>query len=187
MKVMETRLPGVKVFEPKVFGDNRGFFFEMWNEARYREAGLADGFVQDNVSRSSHGTLRGLHYQYPTLQGKLVTVLSGSIFDVIVDIRRGSPNFGQWVGVALSDENRRQAWAPRGFAHGFVVTSESADVLYKVDGAYRPAEEFSIAWDDPALGIDWPVAATSLSEKDRNAPPLADIATLPPYIADGRT
>jgi len=181
MIVMDTALPGVKVFEPQVFGDSRGFFFELWNQARYGDAGLTDGFVQDNVSRSGHGTLRGLHYQYPTLQGKLVMVLSGSIFDVVVDIRCGSPNFGQWVGVALSDEDRRQVWAPRGFAHGFVVTSEHADVLYKVDGAYRPDEEFSIAWDDPALAIDWPVTPASLSEKDRNAPCLADITNLPPY------
>jgi dTDP-4-dehydrorhamnose 3,5-epimerase len=187
MNVMDTSLPGVKVFEPKVFGDNRGFFFELWNRARYAEAGLADDFLQDNVSRSGHGTLRGLHYQYPTLQGKLVTVLSGSIFDVVVDIRRGSPNFGQWVGVPLTDTDRRQVWAPRGFAHGFVVTSDRADVLYKVDGAYRPDEEFSIAWDDPALAIDWPVAVTSLSEKDRNAPRLADITVLPPYGPEGGT
>ncbi|MEX2616480.1 MAG: dTDP-4-dehydrorhamnose 3,5-epimerase [Alphaproteobacteria bacterium] len=179
MKVMDTALPGVKILEPAVFGDDRGFFFELWNRTRHGDAGLPDEFVQDNVSRSGHGTLRGLHYQYPTLQGKLVTVLFGSIFDVVVDIRRGSPHFGQWVGVALSDSDRRQIWAPRGFAHGFVVTSDRADVLYKVDDAYRPDEAFAIAWDDPALAIDWPVLPTTLSDKDRTAPRLADAATLP--------
>lgn len=181
MKVMDTALPGVRIFEPEVFGDGRGFFFELWNRARHGDAGLPGDFVQDNVSRSGHGTLRGLHYQYPTLQGKLVTVLSGSIFDVVVDIRRGSPHFGQWVGVELSDTDRRQVWAPRGFAHGFVVTSERADVLYKVDAAYRPDEEFAIAWDDPALAIDWPVPVMNLSEKDRKAPRLADAGTLPTW------
>jgi len=181
MKVTELELPGVKIFEPRVFGDNRGFFCELWNEARYAAAGLAERFVQDNLSRSSHGTLRGLHYQYPTMQGKLVAVLAGSVFDVVVDIRRGSPHFGRWAGIELSGENRRQIWVPRGFAHGFVVTSDSADVFYKVDDAYRPAEEYAVAWDDPDIAIDWPVAARHLSGKDRAAPRLADIAGLPPY------
>jgi len=181
MKVTETDVPGVKVFEPNVHEDGRGFFFELWNGARYSEAGLADAFVQDNVSRSVRGTLRGLHFQYPTQQGKLVTVLSGSIFDVAVDVRSGSPHFGQWVGVDISDRDRKQLWVPRGFAHGFLVTSDSADVLYKVDDAYCPAEEFAIAWDDPALGIDWPAPVLHLSDRDRVAPRLADATDLPVF------
>jgi dTDP-4-dehydrorhamnose 3,5-epimerase len=173
--VHDTALPGVKLIEPKVFGDDRGFFLESWNAAVFADAGLDAAFVQDNHSRSARGVLRGLHYQIVEPQGKLVRVVQGAVFDVAVDIRRSSPHFGQWVGAELSADNKRLFWVPPGFAHGFIVLSESADFLYKCTTLYAPAHERSIAWNDPAIGIDWPIQGTpQLSAKDAAAPLLAD-------------
>lgn len=157
MKVIQTAIPEVLIFEPKVFGDERGFFFESFNQAVFDEAvGRKVEFVQDNHSRSSYGVLRGLHYQIQQPQGKLVRVVQGSVFDVAVDIRRSSPTFGKWVGVELSATNHRQLWVPEGFAHGFVVISESADFLYKTTDFYAPEHERSIQWNDANLAIEWP-------------------------------
>jgi dTDP-4-dehydrorhamnose 3,5-epimerase len=169
MKITPTAIPDVLVLEPKVFGDTRGFFFESFNQRTFDEAtGTAHAFVQDNHSRSGKGVLRGLHYQIQQPQGKLVRVARGAVFDVAVDIRRGSSTFGRWVGVELSEDNQRQLWVPPGFAHGFLVLSESADFLYKTTDYYAPEHERCIAWDDPAIGIDWPLAgAPKLSAKDR--------------------
>lgn len=175
MNILETPLAGVLIIEPKVFGDARGFFVETWQAERYAAAGLP-AFVQDNLSRSSNGVLRGLHYQEPDAQGKLVQVLEGEVFDVAVDIRPGSNTFGKWHGVTLSSENKRQFYVPAGFAHGFVVTSETALFAYKCTELYRPEHDHSLRWDDPELGIDWPVDAPSLSDKDAGAPRLAEIA-----------
>ncbi len=175
MKVLTTPLPGVLILEPRVFGDERGFFMETWSRRRYGEAGIDLDFVQDNLSSSSHGVLRGLHFQNPRAQGKLVHVLAGEVFDVAVDLRRGSPSFGRWHGVVLSGANKRQYWVPPGFAHGFCVTSESALFAYKCTEPYAPEHEKSIRWDDPDLAIDWPVAAPRVSDKDRMAPTLAEI------------
>lgn len=175
MNVIETRLPGVLIFEPRVFGDPRGFFLETWNQRRYAEAGLPERFVQDNLSRSSRGVLRGLHYQHPTAQGKLVSVLMGEVFDVAVDIRRGSPTFGQWTAVVLTGDNKRQFYVPPGFAHGFAVTSESALFSYKCTDYYTPSEEGTVAWDDPDLGIDWPLDEPKLSAKDAEGVRLSAI------------
>ncbi len=177
MKVTPTALAGVLLIEPKVFGDARGFFFESFNQQAFNQAtGQNISFVQDNHSRSSHGVLRGLHYQLQQAQGKLVRVVRGAVFDVAVDIRKKSPTFGQWVGVELSEENQKQMWMPPGFAHGFLVTSESADFLYKTTNYYAPQHERCIAWNDPAIGIRWPDigAAPSLSAKDRQAAPFAE-------------
>ncbi|HPR45367.1 MAG: dTDP-4-dehydrorhamnose 3,5-epimerase [Ottowia sp.] len=179
MNAQSTAIEGVFVLEPKVFGDARGFFMESYNRRAFREAtGLDIDFVQDNHSRSRKGVLRGLHYQIQQPQGKLVRVTSGAVFDVAVDIRRGSPTFGRWVGVELSADNHRQLWVPPGMAHGFVVLSESADFLYKTTDYYAPQFERSIAWNDPTIGIDWPLAAHGiteplLSDKDRAGLPLA--------------
>lgn len=181
MKVTETALPGVLLIEPKVFGDDRGFFFEAYHAKRYAEAGIPAAFVQDNLSRSVKGTLRGLHYQEPNAQGKLVQVLAGAVFDVAVDIRKGSPHFGKWVGYELSAENKRQLWIPAGFAHGFCVISDSADFSYKCTDFYSPAAERGIAWNDPDLGIAWPVERPLLSAKDAAAPKLAQAPVLPVY------
>jgi dTDP-4-dehydrorhamnose 3,5-epimerase len=181
MKVTPTSLPGVLVIEPRVFTDDRGFFFETWSQQRYAEQGIGPTFVQDNCSRSVAGTLRGLHFQEPNAQGKLVQVLRGSVFDVAVDVRRGSPTFGRWCGVDLSGDRPMQLWIPPGFAHGFCVTSESADFLYKCTAPYRPEAERSIRWDDPTLAIAWPVAKPLLSSKDASAPLLADAPLLPHY------
>lgn len=170
MNVVKTRIPGVLILEPRVFGDQRGFFFESFNQKAFEEAsGCTSQFVQDNHSRSAKNVLRGLHYQIRQPQGKLVRVVRGAVFDVAVDIRRSSPTFGHWVGAELSEENQRQMWVPPGFAHGFVVLSESADFLYKTTDYYAPQHERCIAWDDPELAIDWPVAdgAPMLSAKDR--------------------
>ena len=157
MQAIQTAIADVLIFEPKVFGDARGFFFESFNRQVFDQAvGRHVDFVQDNHSRSSKGVLRGLHYQIQQPQGKLVRVARGSVFDVAVDLRKSSPTFGQWVGVELSEENQRQLWVPVGFAHGFVVTSESADFLYKTTDFYAPAHERCIRWDDPALAIQWP-------------------------------
>jgi len=175
MKVLETPLAGALIIEPRVFGDQRGFFLETWSRSRYAEAGIDVDFVQDNLSSSRRGVLRGLHFQNPLAQGKLVYVLAGEVFDVAVDLRRGSPTFGGWHGVVLSGENKRQFWVPPGFAHGFCVTSETALFAYKCTELYAPQNERSIRWDDPDLAIDWPVTAPQVSDKDRVAPLLADI------------
>lgn len=176
MIVTETRLPGVKLIEPRVFGDDRGFFLESWNARAFAEHGLDLEFVQDNHSRSAQGVLRGLHYQLRAPQGKLVRVTAGAVFDVAVDVRRASPHFGRWVGYELSAANKRMLWVPPGFAHGFLVLSESADFLYKCTRLYDPADDRGVRWDDPAIGIDWPVHGLipQLSGKDARAPLLAD-------------
>jgi dTDP-4-dehydrorhamnose 3,5-epimerase len=179
MNIVETLLPGVVIIEPKVFGDDRGFFLETYQLARYAAAGITEPFVQDNLSRSARGTLRGLHFQEPNPQGKLVQALRGTVYDVAVDIRRGSPTFGRWVGVELSEQNRRQMWIPAGFAHGFCVVSESADFAYKCTANYAPESGRAIAWNDPDLGIDWPIAEPLLSAQDRDAPRLRDAPILP--------
>lgn len=182
MNVIPTKIPEVLIFEPRVFGDERGFFFESFNEQVFAEkTGLTTKFVQDNHSRSSQGVLRGLHYQIQQPQGKLVRVITGTIFDVAVDIRKSSPTFGQWVGCLLSGENKRQLWVPVGFAHGFSVVSEVAEVLYKTTDYYAPQYERSILWNDPDLAIDWPLNGVTpiLSAKDQAGQPLqtADIFT----------
>jgi dTDP-4-dehydrorhamnose 3,5-epimerase len=176
MKVTKTKLPGCVVVEPAVFGDERGFFFETWNAERFGQRGLPTKFVQSNVSSSSRGVLRGLHYQWPNPQGKFVSVLEGEVYDVAVDIRRGSPTFGQWEAVILSAENKRQFWIPEGFAHGFAVVSERALFSYLCTAGYDKAADAGVRWNDPAIGIDWPVAAPLLSAKDEAAPLLADVA-----------
>lgn len=176
MKVIETSLPGCLLIEPKVFGDARGFFMEGWNRERYAASGIGPDFVQSNLSRSAQGVLRGLHYQWPNPQGKLVSVLEGEVYDVAVDIRRGSPHFGQGTAVVLSAENKRQFWIPQGFAHGFVVTSESALFSYLCTAPYDAEADAGVAWDDPTIAIDWPVAKPLLSNKDANAPRLNDVA-----------
>jgi dTDP-4-dehydrorhamnose 3,5-epimerase len=175
MKVIPTAIPDVLLIEPRVFGDARGFFFESYNQRAFVEAGIPDTFVQDNHSKSSKGVLRGLHYQMVQPQGKLVRAGSGEIFDVAVDMRRGSPTFGRAVGEILSAENRRMLWIPPKFAHGFVVLSESAELLYKATDFYAPEGERSLLWNDPALGIHWPIDGEPvLSEKDRLGALLAD-------------
>ena len=183
MEVKETKLPGVLVIEPDVFGDDRGFFMETWNERRYKDAGLPSDFVQDNLSFSQHGVLRGLHFQNPDQQGKLVYVLQGEVFDVAVDIRAGSPSFGEWTATTLSAENKRQFYVPEGFAHGFVVLSDAALFAYKCTGFYNGEAEGSVLWNDPEIGIDWPVETPTLSKKDENAPPLSEVTKekLPGY------
>lgn len=176
MQIVRTSISDVVVIEPKVFGDARGFFFESFNQRTFNEAtGTNHQFVQDNHSRSSQGVLRGLHYQVQQPQGKLVRVARGCVFDVAVDIRKSSSTFGQWVGVELSEDNQRQLWVPPGFAHGFVVLSESADFLYKTTDYYAPAHERCIIWNDPAIGIQWPALSTApqLSAKDAQGLPLA--------------
>lgn len=181
MKVTPTELPGVLLVEPRVFGDARGFFLETFQAERYAAAGISPPFVQDNLSRSVRGTLRGLHFQEPHAQGKLVHVLRGGVWDVAVDVRRGSPHFGAWVGVELNDENRRQLWIPPGFAHGFCVLTDVADFFYKCTDVYKPEFERAVRWDDEALQIRWPVASPLISPKDRAAPTLAEAPVLPSY------
>jgi len=175
MHIVPTAIADVLVLEPKVFGDARGFFLESYNARVFREAtGLDVQFVQDNHSRSARGVLRGLHYQIHQPQGKLVRVVRGAVFDVAVDLRRRSPTFGRWVGAELSEDNHRQMWVPPGFAHGFVVLSESADFLYKTTDYYAPQHERCLAWNDPAVGVAWPLGpAPQLSAKDRAGQPLA--------------
>ena len=175
MKVTETKLPGVLIFEPDVYSDKRGFFLETWRSTHYENAGVKDPFVQDNVSFSKKGVLRGLHYQYPQSQGKLVQVLSGSVTDVAVDIRAGSPTFGRWISEVISDINHKQVYIPPGFAHGYCVTSETALFLYKCTEFYYPATEHGIIWNDPDLNIDWSVTEPALSPKDAKYPKLKDI------------
>jgi len=172
MKVIDTKIPDVKIIEPTVFGDERGFFMETWNQKQFEElvTGKPTKFVQDNHSKSKKGILRGLHYQTKNTQGKLVRVVSGEVFDVAVDIRKGSPTYGQWVGEYLSEQNKRQMWIPEGFAHGFYVTSYSAEFVYKCTNFYDPSSEVSIAWNDPKLRISWPLKEQPLlSEKDQQA------------------
>jgi dTDP-4-dehydrorhamnose 3,5-epimerase len=183
MKVIATGLPGCLVLEPRVFGDERGFFYESFNRDKLADAGLSMQFVQGNVSRSSKGVLRGLHFQHPKPQGKLVSVLEGEVWDVAVDIRRGSPAFGRWEGVLLSAQNRRQLWIPEGYAHGFVVLSEQALFTYLCTDTYDPAADAGIRWDDPEIAIEWPVAEPLLSDKDANLPTLAALPRerLPAY------
>jgi dTDP-4-dehydrorhamnose 3,5-epimerase len=188
MNVTETALPGVVILEPRVFADSRGYFLETWNQQRYASLGLPERFVQDNLSSSSKGVLRGLHHQHPNAQGKLVTVIRGAVFDVAVDIRVGSPHFGRWVGVTLSSENHRAFYIPPGFAHGFVVLSDEALFSYKCTEYYAPSCEASLIWNDPDLAIDWPEASPNLSPKDLAAPRLRDVPRdrLPTY-ADPNT
>ena len=176
MKVTPTHIPDVLVIEPKVFGDERGFFFESFNQAKFEEAiGRQVNFVQDNHSKSVKNVLRGLHYQIQQPQGKLVRVVQGEVFDVAVDLRKSSPTFGQWVGEILSANNKKQLWVPEGFAHGFVVLSESAEFLYKTTDYWAPEFERSIAWNDPQIGIEWPFSGEpSLSDKDKLAGTLTN-------------
>ena len=178
MQLVRTEIPDVVIIEPKVFGDARGFFLETFQSRRYAKEGINIPFVQDNLSRSARGVLRGLHFQRgPKAQGKLVRVTAGAVFDVAVDIRRDSPTFGRWVGVELSGENHRQLWIPAGLAHGFLVLSETADFLYKTTEFYSPADEGAVRWDDPDVGIAWPDLgeAPRLSAKDATAGPLSEL------------
>ena len=183
MKISSMSLPEVLLIEPNRFGDARGYFLETYHQERYAEAGIDGDFVQDNLSRSARGILRGLHFQHPNDQGKLVYVLAGEVFDVAVDVRVGSPNFGKWTGALLSSEDHRQLWIPPGFAHGFCVTSDTALFAYKCTALYTVADEVGMAWNDPAIGIAWPVAEPQLSAKDKVQPRLADIdpARLPRF------
>lgn len=186
MKVSETELPGVLLVEQNMFGDERGFFLETWRADRYARAGMPGPFVQDSVSFSRHGVLRGLHFQNPRAQGKLVYVAQGELFDVAVDIRVGSPTFGRWIGVRLSSENGQQLYVPPGFAHGFCVTGDVALVAYKLTEIYTPEAEGVILWNDPDIGIEWPLDAPELSTKDRHAARLRDVdpGKLPRFAGD---
>jgi len=176
LKAAPTEIPDVLIIDPPVFGDHRGFFMEVFHAKKYAELGISHTFVQDNRSQSSKGILRGLHYQKVNPQAKLVSVLAGEIFDVAVDIRKNSPTFGKWVGVYLSGENKKQLYIPQGFAHGFYVVSETADVMYKCSDLYNPAGERGLLWSDPVIGINWPLQGDpALSEKDTVYPVLADI------------
>ncbi len=179
MKFVPADIPGVVVIEPDIHQDVRGFFLETYHVDKYRAGGITDVFVQDNHSRSTGGTVRGLHLQLRRPQGKLIRVIEGEIFDVAVDVRRGSPTFGKWVGVTLSARDFRQVYIPKGFAHGFAVISQVAQVEYKCTDVYDAASEIGIAWDDPAIGIAWPISNPVLSDRDRQHPPLADIKELP--------
>lgn len=174
MKVEITPLEGVLLITPQVFGDDRGFFMETYNSAKTAELGVPEVFVQDNHSRSTKGVLRGLHYQYPQWQGKLVRAIAGEIFDVAVDIRKDSATYGRWFGAFLNDENKQQLYVPPGFAHGFCVTSDIADVAYKCTSDYQPKQDVGIRWNDPDIAIDWPIKKPLLSDKDANAPLLKD-------------
>ena len=178
MNIIDTKIEGLKIIEPQVFGDERGFFTESWNAAKFADAGMDIAFLQDNHSRSQKGVLRGMHFQNPGPQGKLVRVVSGAVFDVAVDLRRSSATFGQWVGVELSEANKRMVWVPPGFAHGFLTLENNTDVLYKCDAPYRPEVEHSLAWDDPDVGIQWPLGGMEpmLSAKDQTGQSFGDIA-----------
>ena len=175
METEETNLPGVMLIKPRVFGDARGYFVETWSGPRYQQAGIEHSFVQDNLSRSARGVLRGLHFQNPNPQGKLVRVSAGEVFDVAVDVRRGSPHFGKWTGVLLTSESQHQLWVPPGFAHGFCVVSEFALFEYKCTEVYQPESDWGLRWDDPAVGIDWPINDPKVSEKDAAQPLLSEI------------
>jgi dTDP-4-dehydrorhamnose 3,5-epimerase len=181
LKAIPTAIPDVLIIEPKVFGDARGFFFESWNQAAFdRAVGREVRFVQDNHSASGRGVLRGLHYQVRQAQGKLVRVVAGEVYDVAVDLRRSSPTFGRWVGEMLSEDNRRMMWVPEGFAHGFLVMSESAEFLYKTTDYYAPEHERTLLWNDPKLGVDWPIAGEPLLKpKDASGTPLESAETFP--------
>ena len=181
MNVIAADLPEVLIIEPRLLGDPRGFFAETFQAVRYAEWGITRPFVQDNLSRSRRGVLRGLHVQNPKTQGKLVSALRGRVLDVAVDVRAGSPNFARHVAVELSEDNRRQLWVPRGFAHGFLVLSETADVFYKCDELYSPQDEIVLRWDDPALGIAWGETGPLLSGRDAAAPLLSEVRSLPVY------
>ncbi len=182
MQVTRTAIPDVLIIEPRIFGDSRGFFTEIYQADRYATSGIGNHFVQDNLSRSVKGTLRGLHLQNPNPQGKLVTVLHGTVLDVAVDLRVNSPTFGRHVSVVLNDENRRQFWVPRGFAHGFIVLSDTADFFYKCDNLYSPADELVLKWNDPEIGIDWGHASPTLSNRDADGRTLAQLeGQLPRY------
>lgn len=177
MKIIECNIPGPLIIEPTVFGDDRGFFMESWNADDFAAAGLDVNFVQDNHSRSQKGVLRGMHFQNPKPQGKLVRVVRGAVFDAVVDLRRSSSTFGKWTGVFLSSENKRMFWVPEGFAHGFLTLEDNTDFLYKCTARYHPENESSLAWDDPSVGIEWPLVGIELklSAKDIAGVPLADI------------
>jgi dTDP-4-dehydrorhamnose 3,5-epimerase len=175
VKIIKTELPGCVVIEPAVHGDARGFFYESFHAQKFAEVGLDLHFVQTNVSRSAQGVLRGLHYQWPNPQGKLVSVLEGEVYDVAVDIRAGSPTFGHWAAAILSAANKRHFWIPEGFAHGFAVLSDSATFIYQCTALYDRAADASIRWDDADIAVDWPIAEPLLSDKDMNAPFLADV------------
>ena len=181
MKVIATDIPDVLIVEPMLFGDQRGFFMETYQFERYAANGISRPFIQDNLSRSAYGVIRGLHLQNPSTQGKLVSVMRGRVLDVAVDVRLGSPTFGQHAAVELNEENRRQLWVPRGFAHGFAVLSDTADFFYKCDNGYSPKDEIAVRWDDPAIGIKWGIDSPSLSPRDAAAPCLADVKNLPIY------
>jgi dTDP-4-dehydrorhamnose 3,5-epimerase len=183
VRFVPTTLPGVIVIEPDVHADGRGLFLETYHDAKYRSGGISGPFVQDNQSRSAKGTLRGLHLQLRRPQGKLVRVIAGEVFDVAVDVRRGSPTFGRWAGASLSAETFAQLYVPPGFAHGFLVTSDGADVEYKCTELYDPESEITIAWNDPAIGIPWPVSMPVLSGRDRAAGPLASLLDVLPVFA----
>ena len=175
MKVIETALPGCVVIEPHVHGDARGYFYESFHAAKFRQHGLDLRFEQSNISRSASGVLRGLHYQFPNPQGKLVSVLEGEVYDVAVDIRVGSPTFGRWAAAVLSADNKRHFWIPEGFAHGFAVLSENATFAYQCTRLYEHAADASVRWNDGDIGIDWPLSAPLLSDKDQRAPFLRDV------------
>jgi dTDP-4-dehydrorhamnose 3,5-epimerase len=178
MKVIPTAIPDVLLIEPKVFGDDRGFFYESWNKRTFAELGIAADFVQDNHSKSQKNVLRGLHYQIENVQGKLVRVAAGEVYDVAVDLRRSSPTFGKWVGFTLSASDRRMVWIPPGFAHGFCVTSDSVEFLYKTTDYWSPAHERTLLWNDPQLAIPWPLTGEPLlAAKDKTGTPLAEAET----------
>lgn len=181
MNIIPTEIPDVLIIEPRVFGDERGFFMETWNTSAFADAGLDLTFVQDNHSRSQKGVLRGMHFQMPGPQGKLVRVTQGAVFDVAVDLRKSSPTFGKWVGVELSAQNKRMFWVPEGFAHGFLTLEDDTDFLYKCTASYAPQNEHSLAWDDPAVGIEWPLAGIKpiISDKDARGLCLADLTVFP--------
>lgn len=175
MKIIEASLPGVLIIEPQVFKDPRGYFYESYNDAKYIKAGIRANFVQTNVSQSAKGVLRGLHYQWPNPQGKLVSVLEGEVYDVALDIRRGSPTFGQWMSVMLTADNHRHLWIPEGFAHGFCVLSERATFTYQCTTLYDGAADAAICWNDAQIGVDWPISQPLISDKDAKAPLLANV------------
>ena len=181
MKISETYLNSVLLIDTQTIEDQRGYFREIFQDQKFGNIGISQNFVQDNLSRSKKGVLRGLHYQEPSAQGKLIQVIQGKIFDVAVDIRKGSPQFGQWVGLELSDASGNMIWIPEGFAHGFAILSETADVIYKVTDFWAPEAEHIIRWNDPAIGIDWPIDDPILADKDANAPTLAELTTLPEF------
>ncbi|MBC8207536.1 MAG: dTDP-4-dehydrorhamnose 3,5-epimerase [Kiritimatiellaeota bacterium] len=184
MEVISLEIPDVKLVKPRVFKDDRGFFTQTYHYDQYREAGIPVRFVQDNWSRSTKGVLRGLHYQLEHAQDKLVSVIRGEVFDVAVDIRKGSPTFGKWVGAILSEENKHQLFVPKGFAHGFCVLSDEVDFVYKCSDFFTPGDEYGIRWNDPDIGIDWPMKNVILADKDLKAPHLKDVPTehLPTYV-----